>query len=1177
MKKSTKTVSAMLAFASVANIAAPVMTTFAATTTTTTTTVPAEVQTLITKAATDKSFVSFNAAYAAVIAIKDASVQAAALAKLSPVQKDIPQLSEIYSIITGYNTFVTTGIAKDFDALLARATKITNTKDQAYLYGELDKYGKAMLFKQPGYVASTDAIIAVWTAVTAKDVAKAQAAVITAQTAIATVANKDNQAYLTAMLKEATDKLATLTLSVTSVSAINNTTFEVNVTLADATTAEKLAGTKLTLKSAKTEVTASFTKVDGNVAVYTIDNKGLLQPGNGSADSTYAVTSPSLTIPTGTVTTYSEVLTGNMVKGFVYKSTDLKEAVVGATVEVSGRTVKTDAYGFYSIPTNSGLRTVTVTAPGYFQKKATDVNVSRNYSTSQNFAIDIYSQDLLYLHGVAMDEKTSAPISSAVVDLYELTGTTWTKVNTFTTAADGKYNFANKGAATTIDGVATKFFGTTPTNELELSKSYKVVINKDLTSTNFTSVYHSKEVQLNLASDSQETNMKNVSVTPVKELNKSTFQVQWTRDAETALGTNVDKADLNVELLATDGKTVLSSSLLNDLSVTSGKLTEAYDLVSNAFFKESAKGVKPHLPSGTYFLRVKDAKFDTLGQVNATTIIPVVVTEGVDNVSTLTTIEKAVKGTIDSKISNVKYTEALVNQVDASTLKAITKNDGLIGTDAVSVQYTLTQKVSGVDVVVGTVDPQAFKYTAQATGVTTAMVTSSDVPYLVKDAEYTATPVQSLIRGASTKVTAGGAVSQVTATYSSAANIDSFAISNTTATDGSTHLPATNLTVNNVKLVDKNGNVVAETGAFTVATPDYSAIEIPDNKFDGVAPGEYKVVVDLQGFKPVEGTLAKVIDFQKGKLSVDKAFEAIKTTKLSGFVRFADDNTNVADADESAEATITLYDVSGKIVAANDFGKTTVDGKPQATYSIENGVNGHISAGTYTMVVRGVGFETLTKQVTISAGDENVIDVNVTRGGQGKAKLAVRDQNNAILSSGAVILTDKYFVSDLTNVDDLAEAVSFKGEYDLGTSGAGVEWTKATADLSKGDYSLTITSNNTVKYTDTVTINDINDTYYKSITVASKVVGKVVDLTVNFAGADSALDYVVVKDKNGNIVTTGREALITSNVVALQVAANDTYTVEVYAANGKFVGTTKVTVQDFAKSVTVALDTATRD
>ncbi|WP_255573463.1 S-layer homology domain-containing protein [Anoxybacillus sp. ST4] len=955
----------------------------------------------------------------------------------------------------------------------------------------------------------------------------------------------------------------TVEAEVATVSAINNTTFELNVTFKSEVTEALLKGTKLTLTGPVT-VTATFSKLDGQTAVYKVDNVGALQPGNGSADGTYKVTSTSVKVPDGTVTTYGEVLTGNQIKGFVNVLRAGKvEPVKNATVEVNGRTVKTDDYGFYSVTANSGERVVKVTAPGYFSKTV-DVKVSRNYVTASNVTLNPYNQGLLQIQGVAMNDEKSTPIDKATVELYEKQNGSYVKVAAVKTGPDGKFMFANKDVAVSSGSGVHKF----SVNELDIASEYKIVITKGLSSNNFTDVYHQKEVEFKLAQDQADTNLKNVRVTPVKELNKATFDLTWSPKAIQAIG-EAQNYKVQVDLLDKDGKTVLVSNVnLGDLRSADDNrvMVQPYDMVgAGTFFKEGGNSVKPRIPSGTYFLRVKD--FKGSNQVNATTVIPLTVTEGQDAAAAKTEIKEAKTYNLQSLIGNVKYEEALPE--NNQNVKVLDK-DGQRTTDDVTVKYTVTQKVAGVDVEVGLTESSSFVYSGENKTITG----TSEIKYLIEGVEYTATPHKEFIRGNATTFTAGGALSTGTATYSSAAKITDLTIDQGQQTDIAN---GSKLVVNSIQLIDKSGNVVAQTNKYTV-TVSYNnsgKANLLDSdeavRLSGIAPGEYKVRINIAGYKPIEvpATAKKVLDFQRAEIVVDKKLEKIPATSLSGYIRYADNNANVADADNATvDATVVVVNEDGKVVAGYDFGKTV----NESVYKIVDGKNGTLSAGRYTVIVRGPGFETIEKTITVEEGKENIFNFEVERGGKGKVKLAIRDENNNGYTGSAngIKLTDsKYadYAGDSLNL-------TYIGVYGGTLAQDKIEFSSIEA-LSRGTYTLKITETSvTYAYTSTITLVDKNDTFYGLVSLKNIVGGKTIPLTVNFSGDDGSVDYVVVK-KGDTVVVVGHETT-QQNSVTVRVGANDEYTVEVYS-NGKFVGSNKVTVQDFAKSVTVALDQATRD
>ena len=92
-------------------------------------------------------------------------------------------------------------------------------------------------------------------------------------------------------------------------------------------------------------------------------------------------------------------------------------------------------------------------------------------------------------------------------------------------------------------------------------------------------------------------------------------------------------------------------------------------------------------------------------------------------------------------------------------------------------------------------------------------------------------------------------------------------------------------------------------------------------------------------------------------------------------------------------------------------------------------------------------------------------------------------------------------------------------------------------------------------------------------------------MTVTFNNPNKQVDWVVVENSKGAIVAVDDDVWDKTNrstnptaygQVTFNVEANDTYPVKVYS-NGNFVGSEKVSVQDFSKTVPVTLDGATRD
>ena len=953
-----------------------------------------------------------------------------------------------------------------------------------------------------------------------------------------------------------------------SVSQINANTYELTATFAEEFEAAELEGTKLTLDGPAGELTAVFEEVDNGVAVFAITDTTDLRPGDASADGTYTVTSSNFVVAEGTVTTYSEILTANVVQGFVYSEHigDNGDRVEGAEVTVGDRTVKTDARGYYSIAANPGLREIKVTAPGHYAKTA-EVVVDRNIATAANFDMVEYDRSNLSITGQALDSETNEGIKNAKVTLEANVDGEWTKVADKTTT-DGKFAFVNKNvddalvssnydALVDIDNQTNEDAVRFEDNDLNLGVEYRVVVEKSVQDDLYDN-YHAETVEFELSEEIAQTDLAAIDLDIVEEIQAFNFEVEWAADAETSEDT------FQVQLLDTDGREVLGTDSVIQFDVERDsdddrQMAEAYDLVDNGELKDN--NVAARLPDGTYFLRV--ANVDAAGNpVNAIAIIVVEVTEGEVVTTPVAKIQEIESATVDASIGNVRYDESLEGYATGDTLNVLDESLDDSGKD-VKAYFDIVKKVNGVDVYVfdskadgtvfGTVTENTFTVSVDGNGDVSSITNTNPFVFnFLEEGEYVAKPNGGYIRGTDLTFNAGSALSTVDANFSSSAKIAKIDL---TGTDSDVADYET-VNVNNIKLVDANGNTVAESGSFETTTPQ----NIVKDAFEGVAPAQYRLVVDVDGYKVKETDLQTVYDFQDAAFEL--ALEEIEANTLVGTVRFADNNEAAVDAGDMA--TVALYDASGRLVHAQDV---TTD----STFTLTDEVDGVLEVGEHTLVIRGEGFETKSMTVNIESGEtrQNIL---VERGGQAKVDLRVYDSNGlSVVSSGS--LTDAYFTS--TTHSDYSATVTYDGEFDLNVS---APYYKSDAVLSAGDYTLTIEKGTTTdKYTTDLRIQDVNDTVLKSITIPSKSDAPLIPITVNFNSAE-APDYAVAFDENGNVVDTERYVDTTVNLndtIKLEVPENGTYFIRVYS-NGKFVGEQEVTVQDFERTVSVGLQNAER-
>jgi hypothetical protein len=928
------------------------------------------------------------------------------------------------------------------------------------------------------------------------------------------------------------------TVKVESVSAINSTDLTVSLTLVEEVQASDLTGKTITLDNGSQKLTATFKALNGKVAVFTIDQD---IKGKAAYNGNYTVTGDWFTSDKPLVANYSAIVSTTNVEGFIYSD---GQPVANAEVTVGGEKVKTDAYGYYKVATNAGKVTVSASKGSeYFVKEAT-ANVTRNYSTVANFDLEKVDIKKLYVSGSVVDETTGKPVVGATVQLQQKVDGQWVNVpaslnGVVTTDQNGEYSFGNSlsGARNILRQ-----------DLLNIGTEYRVVISKELSKYNLNNVYHTKTQDFTTSIKSPKTSLI-TELSPVKEINKFALNLNW-EDLE---GTNND-ADFNstavkATLLNSNGQELLVEdfALTNIKNSGDTKLAQALNLVEKKFFGENnGNGVKPTLPTGTYFLKLSD-----VGTDNAYAVVPVKVTEGND-VSVSATFKKGVSLNVEGKMGSVTYKkslEGLTDGSDVTTLDTDEKRTNKVITGDVKIYKT----IEGVNVWVDTLPGNAFKYTKTATEEYVSANTT--VKHLAKD-NYIVSFVSPYTRGETSKtVSIEGELNNETLSFKSAGNLTV-----STNVDGT------------VQLIDENGNVVAER-----ATVNQTAV------FPNIAPGKYKVKATAPGYEDATSDSFTVLDFQDKEQTV--TLKALEKPVVSGYVRFADDfkpvtNDNATDV----EATVAVYDdVTNELVAYYDM----------ATGGTYEFGQGELAEGkTYKFVVRGKGFETAAQKVTIKKG-QNVVNFKVTRGGEGLAKLIIVDskQRTLELAGRKVVLRDDNYTekvaSTVANHDNGKSGAEFLGSYELTQDGKNF-----TSDivLSKGDYSIFIPETaKTFEYKSTITIGDINATAYKVIDNVPTKDSDSGKLTLNISGKvygdalrANEIDYVVAFDSKGNVVGTSavvRKDLVAvpeGNTYTLQVPVDATYTIAVFA-NGHFVDSKVVTVQEFDKeNVDFLVNEATR-
>lgn len=434
-----------------------------------------------------------------------------------------------------------------------------------------------------------------------------------------------------------------------------------------------------------------------------------------------------------------------------------------------------------------------------------------------------------------------------------------------------------------------------------------------------------------------------------------------------------------------------------------------------------------------------------------------------------------------------------------------------------------------------------------------------------------------------------------TPTVTSAAKVEKINIAGADfrKADGTTDSAPTNVKVLSVKIKDENGNVVKEvsnpTKAETAIAGDIEIASVfnDDVKLTGIAPGKYTAEISLDGYEPFTTEEFDLIDFHAATITTKATVKAIAKTTLSGSLRYED---GIA-VDE--DASIVIYDANGVVVAAKKYTGSTDAG----IFDIIDGTNAKLGSGTYKVVVRGKGFETYVAGIKLKANNTTSLQIKVTKHIGGQVKLAVRDENNyGYGKNTGITLRDEYYVdptNDTLDKYDYLDTVlgtmpgNYIGEFDA-TKISDVEYTTTDSGndyLSKGNYTIWIEGTDRAYGNvgkDTVTVASANATAYKNIVLKSKSSTKTIPLTVTFTGVADQVDWVVIENLDGTIVAADDDIIDAVNgddgeagMVTFNVNTNATYVVKVYAKD-KFVGSTQVTIQDFAKTTTVSLNNAER-
>ena len=363
---------------------------------------------------------------------------------------------------------------------------------------------------------------------------------------------------------EPTDAPVDSTATASSITAIevDGNNFQFSVLLENGKNNEAaVKNAKLELKKDSITATASFKEMDGaNSAIFKIDDSKVLTPGDRSADGKYGVTSKSksLTLAKDAYTTYEEAIDALAVEGFVTTPHIVNNAidptkydpVAGATITLieNGKTVKTDAKGYYKLTTSSGTKTLKVEKDGYIGQitPADNIIVNKSHLTSQNFVLATFDQEKVKVKINVVDSTDDTKkIKDANVQILGADGKVLAGTDTKKTDTRGRSIFANCYAGIANDGTeldTTVVGGNTvpdpafydkandwgnPPKEtyFEKGKTYKVKVSKGLSwanlrqnraGTNDNGVYEENTAEVTI--ETKHTYEITVRLRPIKEL-----------------------------------------------------------------------------------------------------------------------------------------------------------------------------------------------------------------------------------------------------------------------------------------------------------------------------------------------------------------------------------------------------------------------------------------------------------------------------------------------------------------------------------------------------------------------------------------------------------------------------------------------------------------------------------
>ncbi len=970
--------------------------------------------------------------------------------------------------------------------------------------------------------------------------------------------------------------VAEMKYNVKSISAINTDEGTISVTFAETADPSILAGTTICVSKGDLRATAVFKKLsdDGKSAVYEFSKEELskIQSGN------YKIESDNMNIDEENATTSARVdIKGSSVKGLVYYKDFAGDVfrIKDASITINGESVQSNEKGFYQKGVPGDKYNAVVKAKGFFDETKEGIIVSANKASAYNFSMEPYDVEKVYLYGTVSKEGDSTTvISGAKVSLYEIQDGKETLKSVVNTDSNGKFVFANSDADfTKFEVEAGSYRRFTYALGMNKKSQYRVEIHKDLSSSNLMDVYEpyvSKSFELGSARGIN----VGTAMKKVEPLSEMTMQLTWDGDLSS-------KGDVEISLLATDGKTLLNKkkleiedSYFKDEKARKEMKSGAFKLIEKEFF-DASTNKKPTLPKGTYYLVVKT--LDEKGTViDSIVVCPVEVVPGqradAKPGKVLASMQKSIIYSVE--LSNEFGQTALANQ--GEQLNTVVDNKGTLSTAPVTFSSNIYEVVDGVNVLINSTPANSLE---KSNDVFTHSYLQDN---LGKDKEYYVETKKSHIINGDRKFSTQD-TKVVNVEFKAAANVTNIKFKdaqcfidklntdndNNASTSERIHVNAIKI---NVKPADKNEAPVTRTipvdKEYTVSQLVQNGVAVDHVEAKGLPVGEYTVEFDFANFKLdseySEDRGESVIDFQNAALECDARYEKVYPTTLSGVVAYSDTSRKMP-----ANGVAVLYTSDFKeIVAAADFEES--DG--QTVYSLEDGVDGNFEGGSYKLLLRGEGIDYTVKDVTIAANEvkKNIDFRDLEVGGSTSMKPMIKTNTGTGLDASAqAVAYDKYYIDPWSDAVDYYAyrcllGSDFDGSFELErVSGSDKSWIRE--NMSKGDYKLIVDSDITDLAAFEITLRN---TYEDELTVNFTTYDNLVriNLVLSNKGEGGAaftkgqLDYVTAESDDGTVSYDGYifRSKVEDDASYFYVPKGKAYKITVYSDKNYVVSESKI-------------------